>query len=382
MRILFITPLYLPHMGGLEVLSSELLAGLRSRGHDVSVLTAHLEESQAGFEVMDGIPIRRTSAHQVMRARDAVGILQIQKESWEHVRDFAPDVIHAHDGAACLWLYLRVARKGRPPVLLTLHNVMSEQYADNPEGIPGLLTLMREADWISGVSQDVVDDAIALDPTIASRVSVIRNGVVAPPGTPAPVPDGPPRFLAIGRLVEQKGFDRAIAAIARLAPRHPDVHLTIVGVGELRVPLESLVVELGMQQHVTFGGTVPRDELPARFVESVALVMPSRYEGLPLVALEAAWLRRAVVGTAAPGLDQAVSPGETGLLVDGDDPDALADAMAALITDRNHRSESRPTPRRRGPSTRRTRVVFRRVREQLRGALPAARFANPAKRAW
>ena len=51
MRILFITPLYLPHMGGLEVLASELLSGLRARGHEVSLLTAHLEESQAGFEV-------------------------------------------------------------------------------------------------------------------------------------------------------------------------------------------------------------------------------------------------------------------------------------------------------------------------------------------
>lgn len=335
MRVMFMSALYLPFIGGLEVLTGQLLTEFQSRGLDVALLTSKGDRSLPDFEIIDGIPVRRTDTHRAIQARDGAAILRVQREIWEYVKEFEPDIIHAHDAAPSLWLYLRLIRdRPHAPIVLTLHNVMSRQYADNDQGLPGLITLVREADWITGVSDDVVSDALALDPSVADRITLIRNGVAAPTLAPTPVPDGPAHFVSVGRLVPQKGFERAIAAVAELAPRHPDLRLTIVGVGPLRSELEHQANELGVADRIEFTGAVDHDDIPALMNDALALVMPSRYEGLPLVALEAAWMARPVVGTMAPGLSQAVVDGDNGLLVDPADPRALAAALESLILDR------------------------------------------------
>lgn len=341
MRIMFMSGQYLPFMGGLEVLTGQLLDELQSRGHDVAVLTSKgADQEVPDFEIVDGIPVRRTDIHQAIQARDGAAILRVQREIWECVREFAPDVIHAHDAAPALWLYLRLTRdRPHAPIVLTLHNVMSPHYAGNEQGLPGLITLIRAAAWVTGVSEDVVSDALVIDPSVADRISVIRNGVVEPALAPDPVPDGPAHFLAVGRLVPQKGFHRAIAAVAALAPRHPGLRLTIVGVGPLLGRLQDQANQLGVADRIEFAGTVAHDDLPALMNDAIGVVMPSRFEGLPLVALEAAWMARPVVGTVAPGLSQAVIDGETGLLVDPADPHALAAALESLILDRERARE-------------------------------------------
>jgi glycosyltransferase involved in cell wall biosynthesis len=336
MRIMFMSALYLPFMGGLEVLTAQLLSEFQSRGHDVALLTSKGDRDLPDFEIVGGIPVRRTDSHRAIQARDGAAILRVQRDIWQYVKEFEPDVLHAHDAAVSLWLYLRLIRdRPHAPIVLTLHNVMSRQYADNAQGLPGLMTLIREADWITGVSEDVVSDVLALDPSVAERITIIRNGVVAPALAPTPVPEGPAHFVAVGRLVPQKGFDRAIAAVAELAPRHADVRLTIVGVGPLLSALEDQANELGVADRIEFAGAVDHDDIPALMDDAIALVMPSRYEGLPLVALEAAWMARPVVGTVAPGLSQAVVDGDNGLLVDPADPHALAAALESLVLDRH-----------------------------------------------
>lgn len=335
MRILFVSSMYLPLMGGLEILTADILTELQARGHDVAVLTSHGAAHRPAREVLGGIPVIRTDTHHAIASRDGAAILRVQRETWEFIKEFAPDVIHTHDGAPALWLYLRVIRdRPRPPIVLTLHNVMSRQYTDNEQGLPGLMRLMRDADWLTGVSEDVVSDALSLDPSVAGRITVIRNGVPRPALRQSPVADGPARFLAIGRLVPQKGFDRAIDALASIAARGHDVRLTIIGIGPLRADLMSQAARLGISDRITFAGGVDHDEIAARMSDATALVMPSRFEGLPLVALEAAWMARPVVGTAAPGLSQAVVDGETGILVDPADPNALASALESLVVDR------------------------------------------------
>jgi glycosyltransferase involved in cell wall biosynthesis len=336
MNIMFMSAQYLPFMGGLEVLTGQLMAELQSRGHTVTLLTSKGDRELPDFEVMDGIPVHRTDSHEAIRARDGAAILRVQRGIWECVTEFEPDVIHSHDAAPPLWLYLRLIRDRRhAPIILTLHNVMSRQFADNEQGLPGLVTLMRQADRLTGVSEDVVRDAIDLLPEAAGKMTLVHNGVVPPAVEPAPVTaDGPAHLLAIGRLVPQKGFDRAIDAVAQLAPRHPDLRLRIVGVGPLLADLEAQARQLGIADRVEFAGAVEHDDIPALLRDSVAVVMPSRFEGFPLVALEAAWMARPVVGTAAPGLSLAVTDGDNGLLVDPDDPRALAVALESLILDR------------------------------------------------
>jgi glycogen(starch) synthase len=143
-------------------------------------------------------------------------------------------------------------------------------------------------------------------------------------------------LLCIGRLDEHKGFDLAIAALARLRERHPSVRLAIAGDGPERNRLIALACALGVNDSVDFLGNVSRDRIAVLLRECTVVVMPSRYEGLPLVALEAAWAGRPIVAADSPGLSDAVVPGETALMVPAGDPDALARAIAGLLVDASH----------------------------------------------
>ena len=140
-------------------------------------------------------------------------------------------------------------------------------------------------------------------------------------------------MLCMGRLDEQKGFDLAIEALARLREHHPSVRLAIAGDGPERNRLATRACALGVDDGVDFLGIVDRDGVATLLRECTVVVMPSRFEGLPLVALEAAWAGRPIVAADAPGLSGAVVPEETALLVPGEDAAALANAISGLLGD-------------------------------------------------
>lgn len=331
MRILYVTPLYLPWLGGLEVLCSQLLDELRDRGHEVAVVTAVNDEvTLRGVVEVDGVPVLRTDAYHAASWRTPLGMLLIEREIAAFIDDFKPDIAHGHDGGPLLWMYQRAARR-RWPLVVTLHVVMTRHA---PSGLTGLAKLLAAADWVTGVSDDVVADTLSFAPVEGDRISVIPNGVAPPGPPPPPVADGPARLLCIGRLVPQKGFDRALEALARVVRQRPDVHLTIVGVGPCDDELAEQVERLGLDPHVTLAGRVEHDQIGGLLAACTAVVMPSRFEGLPIVALEAAWMARPVVGTDVPGLRLAVDDGSTGILVASDDPEALAGAILRLVDDR------------------------------------------------
>ena len=126
----------------------------------------------------------------------------------------------------------------------------------------------------------------------------------------------------------------AIEAFALIASRFGWARLHIAGTGPDAAELRSLADRLHVGHQVELIGRVEPDEVPRLLARSTALVMPSRYEGLPLVALEAAWSARPVVAMAGPGLAEAVVDGETGLLVPPGDVAGLARCMAELLASR------------------------------------------------
>ena len=173
MKILFLTPLYVPHVGGLETLVRGVAGALRSRGHAVAIVTSHGRESSSGDDLLDGVLVRRVDAHDVVEARDATGILRVELEILRFARAFEPDIVHSHDAGPVLWMYTRVARRDRRPLIVTLHNVMTRKFG---AVLPVLAKMLREADWVTGVSQAVADDVLEYEPSVASRMSVIANG--------------------------------------------------------------------------------------------------------------------------------------------------------------------------------------------------------------
>jgi colanic acid/amylovoran biosynthesis glycosyltransferase len=141
---------------------------------------------------------------------------------------------------------------------------------------------------------------------------------------PAPMPTGGPLLVAIGRLVEQKGFALLIDAIAQLTDL-PALHLTLLGDGPLRAQLEAKAKGLP----ITFTGWQDEGSVRTALAASHALILPSFAEGLPVVVMEAMAAGRPIIATSIAGLPELVTP-DTGWLVPAGDAAALANAIRAM----------------------------------------------------
>ncbi|MCB5408589.1 glycosyltransferase [Pseudogemmobacter faecipullorum] len=159
------------------------------------------------------------------------------------------------------------------------------------------------------------------------RLHVIHCGIepwrFAEPG---PMPAGPRRLVAIGRLSEQKGFPLLIDAMAMVATALPGLHLTLIGEGELRPAIEARIAALGLGERVTLTGWLDEAGVRSELARSHALVLPSFAEGLPMVIMEAFASGRPAIASAIAGVPELVTPG-TGWLVPAGDAAALAEAI-------------------------------------------------------
>jgi len=201
-----------------------------------------------------------------------------------------------------------------------------------PGGWSILGRTLRSADWVTGGSAAVLDEARQLVPEITARSSLIYYGLDAPALRPAPLPFEGPRLLCLGHLVPEKGFDLALKAFAIIIARFPHARLVIASGGSARPALERQVTELGLTDHVDFLGWVEFERMPALLNSVTMVLMPSRQlEGFGLVALEAALMARPVVATRVGGLPEVVLHEQTGLLVEPEDGTALAAAIAWLF---------------------------------------------------
>lgn len=151
-------------------------------------------------------------------------------------------------------------------------------------------------------------------------------------------------ILCVGRLVQRKGQDVLIEAMARVRETHPDAHLLIAGVGKYEGKLRALVAKRGLGERVTFTGRVPHSELPALFRSADIFASPTRnrfggleVEGLGIVYLEASASGIPVIAGASGGAPDAVQAGVTGVIVDGRDVSQVASALDELLTDSEQR---------------------------------------------
>jgi len=145
--------------------------------------------------------------------------------------------------------------------------------------------------------------------------------------------------LTLGRLVKRKGADMAIRAMARILKERSDVHYLIVGDGELRAELESIIAQEGVAKQVTLVGTVSEAELVGYFRLCDVFLMPNRTladgdtEGFGLVFREANACGKPVIGGRAGGVVEAVVDGESGYLVNGEDLDEIEQAVLKILDD-------------------------------------------------
>lgn len=172
------------------------------------------------------------------------------------------------------------------------------------------------------------------DPT--APVTILPHGVDLQRFQPTPLPaDRPIRLLAVGRLVEKKGFDQLVRAAAGFT--FPFT-LEIVGDGPEEAALAGLIANLGLQAQITLRGGVTHAELPALYAAAHIVVVPSVVDragdrdGLPNVLLEAMAAGRPVVASDVAAISSAIIDGESGLLTPPGDVAAMAAALNRLAT--------------------------------------------------
>jgi glycosyltransferase involved in cell wall biosynthesis len=235
-------------------------------------------------------------------------------------------------------VYGRVAaHRARVPVVVT-----AEMAVDLWKGKAQLAVDRRLAAWTDKVvgNSDAVVDFYRKAGVPDDRLAMIPSGIAdeEPPDVdPSAVradfgfPSDSKLAIFVGRLAPQKAVDDLLSALDLLQHTEPNLRTLIVGDGPLREQLQARAHAFTLDEAVKFLGH--RDDVPRLLAASDLLVLPSLYEGLPNVVLEAMRFRKPVVATAAPGTTEVVADGETGRLVPLRDFVALARAIRELIRD-------------------------------------------------
>jgi len=326
-KVLVVSNAAWPVMGGIEVLLDRLLPALRDRGHEITLLTsAQLGDPEV--TARHGIAVHRTQLIVALARRDP-GLLSRERQRVKGLLvEVQPDLVHAHDPGPNLWAVVKAATP--TPIVTTMHIGVQRVGAGS---VASMAELLRASAWVTGVSRTAVEEVVAVEPSLAERTSVIENGIALPPLRSSQVVPG--RVLCVGRLVEQKGFDLMLRALARVVAGRSDAHLVFAGDGAQRSILEALTMELGLIDRVTFLGAVAHADVESLLSDAQIVALPSRWEGQPLVALEAAAVGRPLLSTGVDGLSRVAIDGVTGVVVPAEDVDALAAGLARLLDDRD-----------------------------------------------
>jgi glycosyltransferase involved in cell wall biosynthesis len=272
--------------------------------------------------------------------RDGLAVLRLRQFLSRH----RPDVVHAHGlragalAALALTLALRPARAALP-LVVTVHN------APPAGGVNG--TIYQSLQFLAARSAAVV---LCVSGDLEDRMRRagardVRRALVPPysPATPAPAEGGlatpdaiaqelrtqdRPLILAAGRLAPQKGFDTLIEAARTWQDLTPAPLLAIAGSGPLHDQLAAAAAPLGGNASLLG----QRADVPALLAAATVFVLPSRWEGQPLILQEALRAGRPIVATRAGGTPDLTGE-DAALLVPPDDPAGLAEAVRRVLTD-------------------------------------------------
>ncbi|MDR3474665.1 MAG: glycosyltransferase family 4 protein [Devosia sp.] len=329
-RILAVTPLYPPFLGGIEVFVDALSRKLLPSIETVVITDSGKNESYS--DVVNGAQVHRFPMSRAIMSRSAGEPLAVLQAVRQVLAAVQPDIIHLHSATqAGVFFIDRLLQRmpQRPPVVITQHAMLAE--ADE---LGVTRRLLKEADVVTGVSDAVLDCAIEYSGR-TGRSEMIFNGVRSPE-TPQPVRAMPARhrLLCVGRMQREKGFDLAVEALAMVRAQGIDAELSLIGGGDEQPLFDRLGRTLGISEHVHFLGPMTNAAARQVMAESSILLMPSRLrEGFGLVAAEAAFAGTPCIASRTGGLPEVVQDGETGYLVEEEDVEGLAAAIASLLQD-------------------------------------------------
>lgn len=316
--------IYALRAGGTETMLARSLEEVRTRSQstdhfEVCTFVAGGEMEQA----LHAMGIRTFS----LDARGLWGLLCAPLALCHIIRRGRYDIVHAHLFPAEVLVALASLFARTPAYVLGKHNAWTRRTWPWHIALERFTT-SRYARIVCN-SRDVERAVVARVPTLAGRTAVVPNGIPALGAamrTPKPTYD----VIAVGNLRDgQKGIDILLRALATIPGRFS--RALVVGDGPARDGLEQLSRELGLSDRVEFCGA--SRQVPQLLAAARLFVLSSRYEGMPNALLEAMAQGLPAVATAVGGVAEIMTDGETGVIVPPEDPEALAGAIAALLSD-------------------------------------------------
>jgi glycogen synthase len=328
-------------IGGMQNHTAELTRALDRRGVAQTVVTTrpptapHFQRLGDHARVIRlGLPVRRFRQLYGLQAAIVAPVLASRA-----------DLVHVHLGEdlAVLPVGAAAARLHRLPLVLTVHTSLRHTLAVSDLRSAVLKTLGGPIERWGERSAEAV---VVITPRLCRLL--LSDGVdedrvhVIPPGVNPSLFDGPfedpfagvgrPRVLFVGRLAPQKGVRNLVAAAGLL--EDPSAQVLLVGDGPERPALEREAERIGLGDRLHFLGFVAHDRLPAVLAHADLLVLPSLYEELGTVLLEAMQAGLPIVASKTGGIPDVIEDGVNGMLVPPGEPELLARAIDRLLADR------------------------------------------------
>jgi glycosyltransferase involved in cell wall biosynthesis len=340
MRILTVIYEFPPIGGGGGRAAYDICRELAARGHEVTVLTAHMDDLPRE-ELKDGIrlvriPSKRTEAFsasfQTMLAYVLAGLWAGLGLIWR----FRPEVIHTHFAVPSGALAFALSLLTGAPYILTAH------LGDVPGGVPEKTArwfrwlepftkpIWRRARRVVAVSEFTRQLALKHYPV---EIRVVPNGADFMHLVPERIElNQPPRIVFAGRFVNQKNPLTIVRALATL--KDLDWTCSMLGNGPLFEEVKREIENHGMTGRFRVPGWVTPDEVLDEFSKSDILFMPSHSEGLPVVGVQALVKGLAVVASRIGGFLDLVEEDKNGFLIEAREPGAFSGSLRELLTDR------------------------------------------------
>jgi len=377
-RALHILDHSLPMHSGYTFRTRAILKAQQRLGIEVRGLTGlrHTQPSAAAEEA-DGLLFHRTPGAATgpagLREWREVGLLEDAIE--DVIKEWRPDVLHAHSPALCGQAALRVARRHGIPLVYEIRAFWEDAAVGNGTAKANSLRyrltrqlenfVVRHADAVVTICEGLRNDLVARG-TNPERITVVPNGVdLALFGTP-PEPEADlaseldlldsqgqrlPVIGFIGSFYDYEGIDILIEAMELLVRYHPDARLLLVGGGPCEQALRAQAAKSRAARAIHFVGRVPHDQVERYYALTDILAFPRKRSRLtdlvtPLKPLETMAQGKLVCASDVGGHRELIEDGVTGHLFAPDDAQACAGALASMLTHRQRWPAMRAAGRR------------------------------------